>query len=283
MASKSARRKFFKSRSRQILYNDWLTHVFAFLIVGSMSFGFKQFGASISILVQELTDNVFITALLFSIFLVLEFVFFIPVLIGYMYFEQRCLERGKASLSDLFYAFENTYDFTRSYKITLYATLKSVVYFIPAIALDYFLNNVYHEGIFNIESSFYGKDAVYFLLSVILIVFTSIGFVFCTKNIVGIYVCLIRNDTEISKCFFIANLCISQSKRELAMLTLSFLPLALLSLFTLGFLFIMYTIPYIAICLTMFCKYLYDKEMYCGNIKKVLYSQNQTDNNPERK
>lgn len=269
------RRRFFKRKSRQILYGDWLTHVFAFLMIGAVYFGIVQFGASVSLLTEELTGNAYISMLLFSIFFVLCYVLFVPLITGIVYFENGCLENGKARLSDVFYAFENTEKLARSYKILLFAAVKSVLYFLPSLMLDYFLENVYFEGIFGKTSSYYGQDAVYLLLSVLLVIFITVGIVLSAKNVVGVYVSTIHEDKSVSQCFFIAKLCVTGSKRELTLLVISFVPIMLLSLFTLGFLFVIYTFPYLALCVTMFSKYLYEKEMNSKSVMKMMYSSDE--------
>ena len=155
----------------------------------------------------------------------------------------------------------------------LFALMKSFVYFLPSIIIDYYLKNIYDGDFFGYKNSVSGIDTVYLYLNVLMLVFAAAGFVLSSKNIMGVYVCIERENTSVRDCFFAAKLCVLGSRREMAKLVFSFVPLFALSLFTLGFLFVMYTIPYVAITLTMFSKYLYEKEMCQRNINNVLYAQ----------
>ena len=227
-------------------------------------------------------DKTYLSLLCFSTFLVLQYALLIPLIIGVFNFERHFLENGKAHLWDLFYAFESIDTLTRSYKIALFFVFKSILYFLPSICLVYFIYVVYYEGIFGETIAIFGTDVIFFSLCVLLVIFTSLALVFSAKNLVGIYVSLIREDEDIAKCFFVAQLCVSVKGNEPSYLVLSFLPLCIVSLFTLGFLFIIYTLPYMAIAVTMISKYLYDGEMNSTSIGKLLYEQNNFENNTER-
>lgn len=255
-----------------MLYRSWLVQVFAFIITGAVYFGLVQFGASVSLLMSTLTDSIYAALLCFSTYSVLALAVMIPLLCGIVKFEMGAISEEKASLSDLFYAFESMDTFARSYRVFLTAVLHGIVNFLPAIAVGIFVSYVYKEGIFGVTLPIFGQDGIYMLLNVLLVVFLIMGCVLSSKSIVGIYVCLEREEESVSGCFFVAGLCVRQSRGEMAKLLFSFVPLCVLSLFTLGFLFVMYTFPYIALSVTMFSKYLYEKEMYSKNTMRMLYS-----------
>ena len=82
------RKHFFKAQSRKLLFSDWLTQVFAFLIVGSIYVGIVQFGASVSLLMESLTGNVYVPVLIYYIFLVVDFFLLFPLAAVIMYFEK---------------------------------------------------------------------------------------------------------------------------------------------------------------------------------------------------
>ena len=277
------RKHFFKAQSRKLLFSDWLTQVFAFLIVGSIYVGIVQFGASVSLLMESLTGNVYVPVLIYYIFLVVDFFLLFPLAAGIMYFEKSAIERGKGNIPDLFYFYQSSDELIRSCKVVLFALMKSFVFFLPSTLIDHYLKNIYDGSFFGYKNSVSGIDTVYLSLNVLMFVLAAAGFVLSSKNIMGMYVCIERENTSVRDCFFVAKLCVLGSQREMAKLVFSFVPLFALSLFTLGFLFVMYTIPYVAITLTMFSKYLYEKEMCQKNIKYVLYSQEKNENNPERK
>jgi len=283
--SRGKRRRFFKRQTRKMLYSDWLSHVLAFLIIGAVYYGMIQFGASVSVMLEELTGNDYVSLLWFSTYIVLSAAVVIPLICGVFNFEVCAIDRGKARISDMFYAFDSLESLLRSYRMAFYAFFKSLLFFLPAIVINELISFYTEYADKGDKIIVLGQDALYFALEALFVVFLGLGFVLSSKNFMGIYVCLERPQESISKCFFIANMCISSSKREMTFLLLSFAPLCVLSLFTAGFLFVMYTFPYMALCITMFSKYLYDKEMCMQNVKKLLYTtdaqEDDDDNNVE--
>lgn len=266
------RRRFFKQKARRLLYRDWLSQVFAFLIAGAVYFGLMQFGYAAASAFMTLAENDYLGVLWFSLFLVMSMAVMIPVVYGIFNFEINALKNERSCLSDMFFAFESSQMLMRSYKTALYAAWKSIVYFLPSLALGIFNDAYYTQGIFGAGVSVFGFDVIYLVLEAAYILLLMVGFILSSRVLVGIYVTVERPDEGVSNCFFTANMCCASSKREMAKLVFSFVPLFVLSLFSLGFLFVLYTIPYMLLCITLFSKYLYTKEMVSRDISKVLYT-----------
>ncbi len=266
------RRRFFKRTARKLLYRDWISHMFAFLIAGAVYFGLMQFGAGVASAFYTLTDNRYLTVLWFSLFYVISFYVMVPIGYGIFNFEVNALKNENSRLSHMFFAFESPKMLVRSYKTALYAVWKSILNFLPAIALGIFNGTYYTQGMFGRTVSVFGYDAIFLLLETAYVVLLAVGVILSSKVFVGIYVTVERPEESITNCFFTANVCCASSKREMTKLVFSFMPLFVLSLFTLGFLFVLYTIPYVFLCITMFSKYLYTKEMVSKDISKVLYT-----------
>ena len=120
-----------------MLYSDWLSHVLAFLIIGAVYYGMIQFGASVSVMLEELTGNVYVSLLWFSTYIVLSAAVVIPLICGVFNFEVCAIDRGKARISDMFYAFDSLESLFRSYRMTFYAFFKSKrVGFSPSYAFS---------------------------------------------------------------------------------------------------------------------------------------------------
>lgn len=270
--SPAKRRRFLKARSRQLIYGDWLTQVFAFLIVGSVYIGITRFGISVYGIMGELTGNMYASILALSVFVVLALFVLVPLLLGTVNFEVEFLEKGKADLKDIFYYFSENRLLVRSYRMTIYAVLKCVWYFLPALALSFFVNDFYYSGIFGFKYSIFGKDAVYFALSAIVLALFAIGTILSSKIFVGIFVCSVRKEKSVSECFFVGSVCSAQGGGEMTMLVLSFVPLFVLSLLSMGFLFVMFTFPYMLLSITMLSKYLYEKEMSTKKVADSMYA-----------
>ncbi len=278
--SAGKRRRFFKRTARKLLYRDWLSHIFAFLMAGAVYFGLMQFGSGVAAAFIMLGNNEYLGLLWFSVFAVIALYIMIPVVYGIFNFEINALKNERSRLPDVFFAFESSKMLVRSYKTALYALWKSFLYFIPAVALGVFNGRYYTQGIFGKTLSVFGYDALFLLLETVFVILIAVGVILSSKVFVGIYVTVERPEDTVTNCFFTANMCCASSKREMTKLVFSFLPLFVLSLFTFGFLFVMYTIPYMFLCITMFSKYLYTKEMVSKDISKVLYTAH-NDNNVE--
>lgn len=266
------RRVLIKKEARKTLYNDWVMRILAFVITGACSIGIMQFGVSLSLVLEGITQNVKLSLLFYLVYILLSIVLVVPLFYGLVYaFVFSDTQNGKIKLGDLFYAFSEVDILMRSYRLFLYTLIKLLVCFLPALLLNFFVETYYYQGLLFVESTLYGFDLVYFALKSIVMVFAFFGFVLSVKNILGIYVSVKREDKQISECFFVSRILCDGAKGELAMCAVSFFPLMLLSLFTFGFLFVMYTLPYMLITFIIYSKYLYDNEMITLKTKNILY------------
>lgn len=257
-----------------MLVSDWLCQILAFVIVGACYVGVRQFGASLVTLVFNLTDNAYLSSLIQSAYLVFAIAFYIPLIVGICYFEVNAVE-GKSNICDLFFAFLSVKNLNYSYTLFFYTLFGIFLYLLPALAMSVFLKAFYYDGIFLFTASFAGVDLVYLLLSALVCLLWCIGFVMSSKSFVGVYISLVRQNTPYKECFLIANNCIYVEKSELAKTALSFLPLCILSLLTVGFLFVCYTLPYIFITFTMISRYAYNAEMTNKRTIQLMYDTNE--------
>ena len=273
------RRTFIKKQARNCLYNDWIMRILAFVVTRGCCVGVVQFGAAFSLAIEDITQNTRFSTLAYFVYLMLSLVILVPLVYGLFYsFIESINNEDKINLVDLFYAFGNANVLMRSYRLFVYTALKLFVCFLPALVLSIWCDNYYYSGIFGIESTLYDFDVVYFVIKTIVVVFSVLGFVAGIKNIVGVYVSIKREDKEIGECFFVARICCEDSKGELCACAISFVPLIVVSLFTFGFLYVMYTLPYILITFVKYSEYIYKKEMYTYKTQSVLYDTSKNEN-----
>lgn len=264
------KRRFFKRSARRLLVSDWLCQILAFVIVGACYVGVRQFGASLVTLILNLSGNRYLASLIQSAYLVFVAAFYIPLIVGICYFEVKAVE-GKSNICDVFFAFLSVKNLTFAYNLFFYTLCKVFLYLLPATVMSVFLSVFYYDGIFLLTASFAGVDLVYFVFSALVCVLWCVGFVLSSKCFVGVYVSLVRQDTPFKECFLIANNCIYVERSFLAETALSFVPLCIISLFTVGFLFVCYTLPYVFITFTMISRYAYSAEMINKRTIQFMY------------
>lgn len=258
---KMSRRRFFKREARKKLYSDWINQILVFVIVGAFFVGINYFGTSVAIIVSELSDKLIVADCVSLAFAVVSMAFTVPMLYGIVKFEINTVSEEKAVLSDVFNVFSDSQTVLRSYNLFFNVLFRGVVSFLPAIALCFFKHLAYDYG-FVRTYSYYGVDVVSFLLNTVFVLFIYLGIVFSANLFTGIYISVKDENKHIEDCFYEAKKCMRGSKLEVALLALSFLPLFVVSLFSIGFLFVLYTVPYMLITFIMFSKYLYEKQEY---------------------
>jgi len=269
---KRARRVFFKRAARHMLFSDWIIQILAFLIVGAVYVGVFHFGNSLGGLVYYISDNTKLYGIFASVYATLSTALFIPLLSGLVNFEINAIENGKGNLSDIFDVFSSVEMLQRAYKLFLYVLLRTVILLLPGALVLVFAETGYYDGFFLYEFSLFGYDVYYFLLKAAALVLLYLGFVRLARYFVGIYVCIFRKDLGIRESFFVADVCMGTQKGEVSSLAISFLPLCTVSLFTAGFLPVLYTMPYMLISFVMYSKYIYDKEMHTKNAQIMTYA-----------
>ena len=264
------RRNFFKKAARRKLFSDWLSQILAFVITGACFVGINQFGTSLSLMIYNITENKVVSDVFISAYLVFSLAFFVPLVYGLFCFEIKAIE-GKSDLSELFCAFSGIDSLNRAYFLFFYTAVKMFFAYLPALVVWVFLTFYYHNGAFGFVLEAYGVDIVRIVLSVMLVVFFYFGFFVTSKFFTAIYVSIVRRDLPLRESFFVANNCVHIARGEIFSLALSFLPLFVVSIFTVGFLFVMYTLPYMLLTFVMFSKYLYDVEMSDKTTSHLMY------------
>lgn len=271
--SKLSPRRFFKRTARSILFSEWLSQIIAFLIVGAIYVGINQFGGCISSVILLVTENVRLSRVFAVVFFVLSFLLLIPIFYGIVKFESGAVENKKSRLSDLFFAFSSMETANRSYGMFLNVAAKVLFRFLPAITLWVFDSIFYYDGIFGYSLVFGNVDVLNFFIKSIFLVFLYLGTVLSSKYYFAFYISTVRPEFEPKDCFLLAKVCTHSVSHELAIITLGFIPLFVISLFSMGLLFILYTLPYVFLTYTVVCKYIYEKEMYTQKIQTLLYGQ----------
>ncbi len=277
-----SRRKFFKKSAKKILYGDWINQILAFLIVGACFIGITNFGSNLALLIHSLTDSMALYGLVSSVFALMSFFFVLPLVFGLVCFEIKAVENGRSDLKDIFFAFNGIDSFFDCFQMCISLVFRAVLCFAPAIALWCFTELVYTEGMFVFSYAFMGIDVVAFALRSMLVVFVYIGFLFFAKCIPALFVSVAKPHLSPRQAFLTAKVCMFDSPNELLLLLLSFVPLFVISLFSFGFLFVVYTFPYLLITLVLYSKYIYEKEQYIKKASAIIYTEeNKNENNPK--
>lgn len=256
-----SRRRFFKRAARKMLYSDWINQILVFVIVGAFFVGINYFGTSVAIIVSELSDKLIVADCVSLAFNVISMAFTVPMFYGIVRFEINTVSEEEAVLSDVFAVFSDSQTVLRSYNLFFNVIFRGIVCFLPAIALYFFKHLAYDYG-FVRTYSYYGVDVVSFLLNTVFVLLIYLGIAFSSNLFTGIYISVKNENAPVEDCFYMAKKCMRGSKSEFALLALSFLPLFVVSLFSIGFLFVLYTVPYMFITFIMFSKYLYEKKEF---------------------
>lgn len=263
-----SRRRFFKRAARRMLFSDWACQIFAFVVIGAFFVGVNHFGTSVGIILNELTQNIYLSSFIIYLFSFVSFALVVPMLYGVISFEINAVHSEKGMLTDLFCAFSSKECLVRSYSLFFHVFFRGVLFFLPAIVVYCFRVFVYEKGMF-IDISVGGVDVVYFLINTLFVVALYLGFVLSSGTFAGIYITVNVQKLPVEDCFFKAKKTLRGSRFELAKISMSFLPLFVVSLFSIGFLFVMYTIPYVVITLVMYSKYLFEKYNLAQNTENA--------------
>lgn len=253
-----SKRRFFKRAARKMLFSDWITEIFAFVVIGAFFVGVTHFGTSVAITLNELTKNLLFAGAVVNFFDLLALALVIPMIYGLFYFEINAVSNEKGVLSDLFYAFSDKTLLGRCYGLFLRIFIRGILCYLPAIALFWLRMFYFESNLFGILS-IGNVDVISFVLNTVFVLLLYLGFVLLSGTFVGIFVTVKREDLSVDECFFVAGKCIRKNRFELAKLSLSFLPLFVISLFSIGFLFVIYTLPYMLITFVLYSKYFYEK------------------------
>ena len=194
-----------------------------------------------------------------------------PLVYGLMYFEMLCSEGQRPSASVCFCAFSSGENLLQSLELFIHLFIRIVPCFLPAILTRVYMTFFYDSNANILPFDIKGFDEVYFLLSTLFIACIFIGLVLCSRFFVGVYVSLKRPEITKREAFYIGSICCHNSNVSIVSLFLSFVPLLVISFFSVGILLVIYTIPYMLLTFMNMAKYLYDKEMTEENIKNIIY------------
>ena len=271
-------RRFFKHTARKILLSEWLPQIIAFLVVGAIYVGVNQFGGCLSSVIILVTGNESLSRVFAVVYFVFSFLLLVPLFYGVVKYEAGAVDNEKPRLSDLFFAFSSMENANRAYGMFLSVALKILLRFLPAIALWIFDSLFYYDGMFSRSLSFGNVDVINFVLKSVFLVFLYMGTVLSSKYYFAVYLSVMRPEFEPKDCFLLSKVCTHSMSHELAKITLGFIPIFVISLFSMGLLFILYTLPYVFLTYTVVCKYIYEKEMYTQQIQSLLYGQHNKEN-----
>ena len=128
--------------------------------------------------------------------------------------------------------------------------------FLPAIALGVYRNYFYDSSLYGYDM--YGIDVSNLGLNILLVISVLLGMAANADNVVGMYYAVRLDSDDIPACFLMAKSACRTNRGEILLCALSFVPLFVLSLFTLGFLLVAYTLPYFLLTLVYMSEYLYE-------------------------
>lgn len=240
-----------KKQAKKLLYRDWITHIGAFFTVFVSTSALATVASTIMVLSLEYT-NIFVYSLIFLSLLTLLAALCIPLYYGLFVFEYNAVNTDKTDIKDIFYAFSTPERYRRSF-LTAFAVFWRflVVFSVPLFIFSELYLYLAGESQNFIQVAIGGYDITYTYLCVLLAVAFVISFLYFTRYFTAIYIVIECEDARVSKCFFAAKIFNRKCLSTLILVTLSYIPLAVISVLTFGILFIIYTLPVILI--TYFC------------------------------
>ena len=265
-------RKLFKADARKILYKDWLVHIFVHMIVLVCFTGIVSLGTQLTLLSYSFGLDEFRSSLFLAFYDVAALFMTVPLCYGVLYFEMQYSDGKKPKPLDVFDGFSSVKKLLFSYELFFSLLFRVLPCFVPAVAMYVYMQYFYVEGTFVPLVDIAGVDEIFFLQSVAFVILVFLGFALSVKYFVGVYVAIKRQDMPIREAFYTGSVCCHNCNMSIAGFFLSFGPLFVVSLFTAGILFVLYTIPYFVISFMNMAKYLYDKEMTEENIKNIIYN-----------
>ncbi len=264
-------KKFFKSEARKTIYGDWLTHIFAHLLVFVCFAGIVSLGQQMGVLAFSLGISEHYASLFLLFYDAVALFMAIPLVYGVMYFEMLCSEAKRPNASVVFSAFSTPKTLLCAYELFFALFIRVLPCFAPAIAVWIYMQYYYSPDIFVLPVDIGGFDEAYFVLSTVLVALFFLGLVLSSRFFVGLYVCLKRPYLPKRDAFYIGSLCCHNNSSGLVSLFFSFVPLLVISLFTVGILFVAYTVPYITLTFMNAARFLYETQMNRKDIQNLVY------------
>lgn len=249
-------RQYFKSAARKKLLSDWVTQTLAFLIITALFSGLTGFGYSLYDLLSNIgikNDYIYIFPAFYTF---MSLFITVPLVVGMFYFEYKAVKKKKCEVSDVFAPFGTDFGISRAYRIFICFVLRCIPGFLPAAALLVYRNFFYDSALYGYDM--YGIDVCNLGLNILLVIAVLLGMAANAGNVVGLYFAVRLDSDDIPACFIMAESACRTSRGEILLCALSFVPLFVLSLFTLGFLLVAYTLPYFLLTLVYMSEYLYE-------------------------
>lgn len=249
-------RQYFKSAARKKLLSDWITQTLAFLIITALFSGITGFGYSLYDLLSNIgikNDYIYIFPAFYTF---MSLFITVPLIVGMFYFEYKAVKKKKCEVSDVFEPFGSNFGILRAYRIFICFVLRCIPGFLPAAALGVYRNFFYDSALYGYDM--YGIDICNLGLNILLVIAVLLGTAANADNVVGMYFAVRLDSDDIPACFLMAKSACRTSRGEIFLCALSFVPLFVLSLFTLGFLLAAYTLPYFLLTLVYMSEYLYE-------------------------
>ncbi len=257
------RRRFFKSNAKNILYSSWINQIFVFFVLFAYLSGINSMKNAVSSLAYQITDSFAIPYVLMVLYMSLSLLLIFPLLYGVIKFEICCIEKKNVSVSVMFDTFSSVELLLRSYSVFLSFLLRVLPLYVLPFALGLYIDGGYYKLLLQ-NSYFVGNvDVVYFLLNLVMFLLYLVSFVLTGKRFVGLYISVKREDLPVARCFQMGNLCSHSFSGEITMLNFTFVPLVVISMFSLGVLFVIYTLPYILLTFTGMSDFLYERVVAC--------------------
>ncbi len=255
------RRRYFKKNARGIIYSDWLSQIFVFAAVMVSVAGLNSIYGGLMTLAYNVANNDMFSYMISVFYTFLTFAFVLPLVYGVIHFEILAFENKKPSVSRVFDAFANTEKLTRTYKTFLSFVLRIIPVFIPVFLLSGFIQSPLYYSILKTEYTVGNIDVVYLSFNIVLLIFVFLSLSFTGKHIVGLFIAVKNQEQSVGECFRLGKNVCSGYTAELCLMTFSFVPLIVVSMFTLGIMFIVYTLPYILLTFSGMTEFLYSKYM----------------------
>lgn len=255
------RRRFFKKNAKKLIYADWLSQIFVFAVLFVSFAGLNSIYSGIVTLCLDITKNSLVSFLLSVLYVFLTFVFMIPLLYGTIHFEILAFEEKKPMVSNVFDAFSGTSILVRTYKTFLSFLIRVIPEFLVVFLLSKFIGSDIYYELFRMDFMVGNIDVVYLSFNVVLLVFVFLAFAFSGKHLVGLFFAVKNEDMPVGQCFKMARNACFGFTTELFLMMFSFVPLIVVSLFTMGVGFIIYTIPYLLLTFAGMSKFLYMKKI----------------------
>ncbi len=261
--------KRLKKQARRALVNDWAGHIIAYMLSVVCFTGISYIGYAMYDLMVQL--KVFSNAAVFfpGLYITLATVILSPVVYGIFHYECQYAKYGKASPREVFAAFSSSESLLDAYALLWKFVLYVLPGALPALALRYFIVNVY-PGYGFYPKMLFGIDVTYLCLNIVFLIFTAMALVCSARRIVGLYFAVkLKDNGDAESAFVMARVATHGNSYQIYLLGASFIPVFVLSLFTFGFLFVAYALPLFVMTLVRVSDELYERTYENKSTDKV--------------